>query len=194
MGAVSLNRRARHLRRHPPPAENFTLARPLTQFDQLLIPVGMRGKYVSGSAKVFDREVAVRGGNNNRASDHLPVSAEFVFGADEEPETVSQVRITALLPNPSGTDAGRQEVTVGNFTDSAVSLAGWRLGDASGNECALTGTVAANSTRKFVMALNTMPLTKSGDEVTLVDNAGAARHRVSYTGAQAGSGQVVIFP
>ena len=163
-------------------------------FDQLLIPVGMRGKYVSGSAKVFDREVAVRGNNNNRASDHLPVSAEFVFGADEEPEPVSQVRITALLPNPSGTDAGREEVTVGNFSNLQVNLSGWRLRDASGNEFALSGTVAANSTRKFVMASNSMPLTNSGDEVTLVDNTGAVRHRVSYTGAQAGSGQVVIFP
>lgn len=161
-------------------------------FDQLLIPVGMRGRYVSGSAKVFDREAAVRGSNNNRASDHLPVSAEFVFGADEEPAPVSQVRITALLPNPSGTDAGREEVTIGNLTISQVNLSGWKLRDESGNEFALSGVVAANSSRKFIMASNSMPLTNSGDEVTLIDNTGAVRHRVSYTQAQ--SGHIVNFP
>lgn len=160
-------------------------------FDQLLIPVGMRERYVSGSAKVFDREVAVRGSNNNRASDHLPVFAEFVFGADEEPAPVLPVRITSLLPNPAGVDAGREEVTIGNFTGSQVNLAGWKLRDASGKEFALSGTVAAGARRTFVMASNSMPLNNSGDEVTLIDNTGAERHRVSYTQAQAQSGQVV---
>ena len=164
-------------------------------FDQLLIPVGMRGKYVSGSAKVFDREVAVRGGNNNRASDHLPVFAEFVFGVEpEEPTPVSQVRITSLLPNPAGADAGREEVTLGNFTGSSVSLSGWKLRDASGNEFGLTGAVAAGARRTFVMASNSMPLTNSGDEVTLIDNTGTTRHLVSYTEVQAKSGQVVTSP
>lgn len=42
-------------------------------FDQLLIPGWMKNRFVPGSAKVFDNEVAMRGNDSNRASDHLPV-------------------------------------------------------------------------------------------------------------------------
>lgn len=165
-------------------------------FDQLLIPISMGDRYVSGSAKVFDHAVALRGSSSNRASDHLPVSAEFVFGAEppEEEPPLPTMRIVALLPNPAGTDFGREEVTVGNFTGAAVSLAGWRLRDASGNEFALSGSVAAGERRRVTLPANRLPLTNSGDEVLLVDPQGNIRHRVSYTGSQAGSGQVITFP
>lgn len=165
-------------------------------FDQILIPVWMGERYVGGSAKVFDHEVAMRGNSSNHTSDHLPVFAEFVFGTEgqETPEATPQVRVVSLLPNPAGTDAGREQVTIGNFTGAVIDLSGWRLEDASGHQFALSGTVAANSSRTVTMTANSMPLTNSGDEVKLIDAAGAIRHRVSYSGAQAGSGQVVGFP
>jgi hypothetical protein len=55
-------------------------------FDQLLIPAWMHGHYVQGSAKVFDYDVAVLGNNNTRASDHLPVYADSIFGGEDEGE------------------------------------------------------------------------------------------------------------
>jgi endonuclease/exonuclease/phosphatase family metal-dependent hydrolase len=163
-------------------------------FDQILIPVEMGNRYVGGSAEVFDHEAALRGSGSARASDHLPVFAEFLFGSEDPEPPAPQVRIVSLLPNPAGTDAGREQVTIGNTGASAVDLTGWRLEDDSGHRFALSGTVAANSSRTITMTANTMPLTNSGDEVRLIDPAGAVRHRVSYTGAQAGSGQVVVFP
>ncbi|HET9530668.1 MAG TPA: hypothetical protein VFQ92_09970, partial [Blastocatellia bacterium] len=79
-------------------------------FDQILIPIWMENRYVANSAKVFDHEVGVRGNNFNRASDHLPVFAEFSYGTDEPIEPVTDgLRIVSLLPNPNGVDAGREE-------------------------------------------------------------------------------------
>jgi endonuclease/exonuclease/phosphatase family metal-dependent hydrolase len=51
-------------------------------FDQLLIPMRMKDRYVAGSAKVFDRPVALEGPANTQASDHLPVFADFVLGIE----------------------------------------------------------------------------------------------------------------
>ena len=74
-------------------------------FDQILIPPRMRDFYVAGSAKVYDDPVAVRGNGTTRASDHLPVSAEFVF--ESQADSGSGLRIAALLPDPVGKDRGK---------------------------------------------------------------------------------------
>lgn len=48
-------------------------------FDQVLIPIRMRSRFVPDSARIFDRKVAILGGNAARPSDHLPVYADFRF-------------------------------------------------------------------------------------------------------------------
>ncbi len=48
-------------------------------FDQVLIPSWMTSAYVQGSCKVFDKAAAVKGNDTTRASDHVPVYADFVF-------------------------------------------------------------------------------------------------------------------
>ena len=53
-------------------------------FDQILIPARILETYVSDSAKVFDHAVAAKGNNRNRASDHVPVFADFIFEAGED--------------------------------------------------------------------------------------------------------------
>lgn len=49
-------------------------------FDQLYASPLMYPYYDRGSAAIFDNPVAVRGNDFNRASDHLPVFADFVLG------------------------------------------------------------------------------------------------------------------
>jgi endonuclease/exonuclease/phosphatase family metal-dependent hydrolase len=164
-------------------------------FDQILIPVSMGSRYVAGSAAVFDHEIAVRGNDNNRASDHLPVFAEFVFGADEPGEPPpSGVRIVSLLPNPNGTDAGREEVVIANSTQASVNLSGWKLKDRTGNQFALSGSVAAGGRVTIILPANNLPLNNDGDDVILLDPQGQVKHQVSYTGSQAQSGQTIVFP
>lgn len=164
-------------------------------FDQLLIPGWMGDKYVSGSAKVFDHEVAMRGNNTTRASDHLPVYADFEFGSETPDITPGpQLRIVSLLPNPNGEDAGREEVTVGSSASTSTNLSGWKLRDASAHEFPLSGTVSAGGKITIVMTTNSMPLTNTGDEISLIDPTGNVRHQVSYSAIQAKPGQVVLFP
>jgi hypothetical protein len=43
------------------------------------------------------------------------------------------VKIVALLPNPQGTDAGNEQVTIANSTNKSVTLQDWKLIDKAGN-------------------------------------------------------------
>lgn len=164
-------------------------------FDQILIPAWMADKYVEGSAKVFDDPVAVEGNNRTRASDHLPVVAEFVFGDEDATAStpVTGVRIVSALPNPAGGDAGHEAVTIGNFDAGDLDLGGWELRDRANNRYALSGTVPRGDRRTLVMETNSMPLNNGGDEIRLIDPNGRERDRVSYSGTDAASGHVVEF-
>jgi Lamin Tail Domain len=162
-------------------------------FDQILIPVRMRDRYVDGCAKVFNHASALRDSEQTRASDHLPVFADFVFGGVEPPPPpVAAVRMLSLLPNPEGPDEGRERVTLGNGTAEEVDLAGWLLRDRAGNRFALEGVIPARDQLTITMRAFSMPLNNSGDDVSLIDPQGQERHHVSYSSAQAGSGAVVI--
>jgi endonuclease/exonuclease/phosphatase family metal-dependent hydrolase len=161
-------------------------------FDQILIPVSMKSKYVSGSITVFDDGIAIAGTSNTQASDHLPVSAEFIF--EEEPSNPPVgIRIISLLPNPHGQDAGREEVTIGNFTTSQLNLQGWKLRDRAGKLFTLTGIVPANSKLTIIMTVNSMPLNNDGDEVELLDSQGVVKHKVTYSTSEVISGVPILF-
>ncbi len=162
-------------------------------FDQLLIPVRMKDRYVAGSAKIFDQPVALEGTDTTHASDHLAVFADFVLG-DEPPEPAQGVRIASLLPNPAGEDAGHEEITIANGTTTALDLTGWTLRDRGQNVFALGGDLAAGSARTVTLSPNTMPLNNSGDEVFLVDQNGMIRHKVTYAAGQVQSGVVLVIP
>ena len=161
-------------------------------FDQILIPRGMVEHYVVDSARVFDHAVGAKGNNTNRASDHLPVVATFVF--DDQPPDIAEVRIVALLPNPIDRDAGNEQVTIRNDSGTAVDLSGWFLRDRAGNEFALDGMVSAVNQLVITMGDFSMPLNNSGDEVALIDDLGVVRHQVEYAGSQVTAGGVISFP
>ena len=165
-------------------------------FDQLLVPPRtFEAAYVPGSAAVFDVGVAALGNDTTRASDHLPVYADFVFGAEEDGGEAppSALRITALLPNPDGDDTGREEVTIGNVGDQPQGLAGWRLRDRAANEFALAGMVPAGGELTVPLAEHTMPLNNGGDEVLLLRPDGRVVHRVAYTGDEVAAGRTISF-
>jgi endonuclease/exonuclease/phosphatase family metal-dependent hydrolase len=162
-------------------------------FDQLLIPMRMKDRYVAGSAAIFDDPVALEGGNATQASDHLAVFADFSLG-DVPSEPGDGVRIASLLPNPIGEDAGREQITIANGTNGALSLAGWTLRDRGQNVFTLSGTIAASSSLTVTLSPNTMPLNNSGDEVFLIDKSGMNRHKISYEAGQVQSGVVIVIP
>jgi endonuclease/exonuclease/phosphatase family metal-dependent hydrolase len=166
-------------------------------FDQLLIPVRMAPLYVSGSIRIFDDPVALKGTPfRNKPSDHLPVYADFRFAGGGGGGMGGKVRIASLLPNPEGRDKGKEKVTLRNLTDEPVNLAGMKLRDRAGNTFALEGSVPGRSAGgKLTLTLpaGKLPLNNDGDEVVLMDKAGNELHRVEYKRRDARSGQVVNF-
>ena len=162
-------------------------------FDQILFPVGMRNKYVGGSVAVFNHQSAASGNNTTRASDHLPVYAEFDFGV-APPVAPATLRIAGLLPNPDGADAGHEQVVLANGTAAAVNLSGYTLRDRAGQRFSLSGVVPSGAKLTITMQGNSMPLNNDGDDVALLDSAGTERGKVSYTAAQVKVGQMIDFP
>ena len=103
------------------------------------------------------------------------------------------VAVVALLPNPNGTDAGHEQVTIGNSTGEVVKLDGWKLIDKAGNVYLLSGSVQPGKTMVVTMTEATMPLNNNGDTVVLIGMDGVGRSRVSYSASQVRSGVAVRF-
>jgi micrococcal nuclease len=105
----------------------------------------------------------------------------------------NSVKIVALLPNPNGTDAGNEQVTIVNSTNKLVKLQGWKLIDKAGNVYWLEGTVEPGKPLIVTMTDATMPLNNNGDDVVLIDADGVGRSKVSYKENQVRSGVTLRF-
>lgn len=172
-------------------------------FDQILVPAQMEPMYLIGSVKVFDDAVAIRGNSRTRASDHLPVYADFIFSAADdgdaeppEPTPADGIRIASLLPDPAGVDRGNEEVTLRNGTTSPQSLDGWFLIDKANHRYDLAphGSIPAGESLKIKMEDASMPLTNTGDVIELRDSENRVRDTATYTKAQVRRGVPIDFP
>ncbi len=163
-------------------------------FDHIYVSPTMLLNYEQDSTAIFNDAVAVRGNDTTRASDHLPVFADFTLGAvTDEPPPSSILRIAALLPNPDGQDRGNEAVTLANGAAAAVPLDGWRLRDRARNEFLLEGSVPANGELRIVMDSFAMPLNNSGDRITLLDPQQTPVSVVEYSGGEVASGMEIRF-
>jgi poly(U)-specific endoribonuclease len=103
------------------------------------------------------------------------------------------VVIAAALPNPSGSDEGKEWIEVLNQSTEPVELADWELRDRSGRPQALTGTLAAGERRRVVVTRthpNGLQLGNKGGQITLHKGARLV-HAVGY--ARAPEGEVLRF-
>ncbi len=139
-------------------------------------------------------------------SDHFAVSVRFLFGGTvplrevrERPPVgdlvpspaTSGVRISALLPNPKGLDAGNEWVKLRNDGNDAVNLAGWKLRDKAGNTMALIGSIASGTELKVHLPNSQMPLNNDGDEIELLSAKGRVAHKVRYSIGQVSPGREI---
>ena len=120
-----------------------------------------------------------------RAKSDVPISSIKIV-----PNGIS---IVALLPNPKGTDAGNEQVTIGNSTNEPVNLKGWKLIDKAGNVFLLEGKIDPRKSLIVTMTESTMPLNNNGDVVLLTDADSVGRSRVSYTENQVRAGVTLRF-
>jgi hypothetical protein len=73
-----------------------------------------------------------------------------------------------------------------------VSLDDWKLRDEANITLTLAGSIEAGGERMIMLANGEQPLNNVGDEIELLDAAGNSVQVVSYTGGQAGSGEVIV--
>lgn len=159
-------------------------------FDQILVSPALEAHYIAASTSVFDESVAVKGNNNNRASDHLPVYADFLFVRDLDTDDHG-LRLVKVMPDPNGVDRDNEIVWIANNSDAPVDLANWTLADRAGGLVKLTGTVAPRSTLE--LTLPGLLLNNSGDTISLKDATADLVHQVTYTRQQVRPGVSIRF-
>ena len=152
----------------------------------------MKQYYVPNSISVFNHISAHRGAENNKASDHLPVYADFIFSQEGGSSNIS-VRIKSLLPNPKGIDAGNEKITLVNNSSNLINLSGWYLLDRSENKYELTGNIDINDSLTITLKDSEMPLNNNGDAIQLYNHHDNMIHQIIYAGYQVEEGKVIDF-
>lgn len=158
--------------------------------DNILINQLMKARYTQGSTRIYHRPEA------HIASDHLPVYADFLFEADAPPPPpppITHVSIAELLPNPDGSDAGREEIVLVNLGSGEADLEGWFARDRSGSTLNFSGTLGRGMRKTYLLPANSLALTNSGDELSLIDDGQNQVDHVSYTKDQAKSGARIVY-
>ena len=128
-------------------------------------------------------------------TDHLPVILTLRIRSGGFAGMVPSLSIVGALPNPMNADEPHETVHVRNDSTAAISLDGWRIGDAAGRFWTLTaadGTVQPGDTiivvrRNRPMALNN----RGGETIVLVNPLGETVDSESY--GNAASGQFFEF-
>ncbi|MEN8180569.1 MAG: lamin tail domain-containing protein [Pseudomonadota bacterium] len=103
------------------------------------------------------------------------------------------IRITSLLPNPTGADAGFERLQLSNTGSIEVSLEGWSMRDRSGRRLVLHGGIEPGEIADIQLQAGEMPLNNTGDEITLIDENGKIMNAVSYTASDVIAGQSIQF-
>jgi micrococcal nuclease len=124
-----------------------------------------------------------------------------VHGEDQISDSVSSrvdtptpdLMIAALLPDPVGSDAGFETVTLRNSGRQEALLDGWQLRDRAGHCLALYGRVAARTDMEVRLEKGHLPLNNTGDEVYLLGPEDKVQHQVAYSAGDVVCGQRIWF-
>ncbi|MDI3389904.1 DUF2278 family protein [Streptomyces sp. B-S-A8] len=104
------------------------------------------------------------------------------------------VRIHSALINPQGPAPERETVTLLNTSRSAVDLGGWHLADRGERRVPLPAQRLEPGATFTVAAADGLRLGNRGGTITLLDDAGATVHTVTYSEGQARQeGSPVVF-
>jgi len=144
--------------------------------------------YATGALSLFNGNPQMVVTSVDQFTDDVPGGA-----TNPNPVPLGDVSIVALLPNPAGHDAGHETVTLRNNRSVLQALTGWTMTDAAGNRMVLGSISLAAGATDEITVQGQLSLNNDGDEVTLHDNHGAEKSKVSYTGGQVVSGQPIFF-
>ena len=161
-------------------------------------------------AEAFSPAVAT---SDRYGSDHLAVFASLASMplSDPEPsdpsvtppapedtssivqEEESLVTISNALPNPEGSDAGRETVTLTYQGTEALDISAWALQDEAGNQFSFPiGTTLVAGDNEFMLQPPTMPLNNDGDTIILLDSDGIQHGEAfTYSSQEVVAGQLI---
>lgn len=100
------------------------------------------------------------------------------------------VKISRLLPDPEGRDAGNESISI-KTKGGMPDLQRWKIMDSAGHSFELGDAVECE--QKFVIKANTVQLNNTGDTIFLYDESGKEVHRVSYSKEHVKEGHSVEF-
>lgn len=150
-----------------PPSHSFTLAGTYT--------VRLQAKNQCGA--VLTQEQTVQVFSDPSA---LTFASAFYDG--------SKLLLSAALPNPEGSDTGREWVEIRNPADTGVSLAGWKLkiGESPAKWVTLKGSIDADSVLRMYDSELKLSLPNAETLVKLVTPSGLELSSVEWKSAEEG--------
>lgn len=95
------------------------------------------------------------------------------------------------MPNPVGADKDGEYIKIFNDGTSGVSLAGWKVKDASGKSFSLAGSLKSGQELTLPYSQTKINLNNNGETVYLYDDAGKLVDKLSY-GGTAEEGKIVM--
>ena len=108
-------------------------------------------------------------------------------------EEGSLVSISNALPNPEGSDVGRETVTLTYEGTEALDISAWILQDKAGNQFSFAmGTTLVPGDNEFMLQPPTMPLNNDGDTIVLLDSNGVQQGEAfTYSSREVIAGQPI---
>ncbi|WP_244945166.1 lamin tail domain-containing protein [Couchioplanes caeruleus] len=102
------------------------------------------------------------------------------------------VLIVAALPDPAGSDRGKERLTLLNTTAGQIDLTGWTLRDRNGRAQRLTGTLGGGVVAQ-IAGNGSFALGNTGGTITLLDALGTPIDEVTYRAGQVKEGRTIAF-
>ncbi|MEM7554270.1 MAG: lamin tail domain-containing protein [Cyanobacteria bacterium P01_A01_bin.84] len=106
----------------------------------------------------------------------------------------ASIVILRALPNPSGSDKGKEWVELQNVSNEAINLTGWQMEDKFGRPQVLDGTLQPKEVKRFHVGRLThhsMQMTNRAGLITLRNSDSQEVATVKYS--RASSGQIIEF-
>ncbi|MEM8596514.1 MAG: DNA/RNA non-specific endonuclease [Pseudomonadota bacterium] len=130
--------------------------------------------------------------------ENIPVDRPSDMTAETEPRLIIadeeiDVFIAGAMPNPSGSDRGREWVSILNLEGRTMDLTRWTLSD-NRAEVTLSGRVQPGAAKRLMGdTLGELRLSNSEDILTLKDAEGRRIDRVRWRPGEVNSGQALYF-